>query len=71
MYFSRQRTLSESFFPGLTSASPPKFVNLEEIIAAAKGMANMALAHEIAVDSTFGLEKREPPENRFAYNFLI
>ncbi|XP_046686370.1 T-complex protein 11-like protein 1 [Homalodisca vitripennis] len=26
-------------------------------------MANMALAHEIAVDSNFELEKREPPEN--------
>uniref|UniRef100_A0A1B6HDJ8 T-complex protein 11-like protein 1 n=1 Tax=Homalodisca liturata TaxID=320908 RepID=A0A1B6HDJ8_9HEMI len=59
----RQRTLSESFFPGLTNASPPKFVSLEEIISAAKGMANMALAHEIAVDSNFELEKREPPEN--------
>ncbi|XP_054264355.1 T-complex protein 11-like protein 1 [Macrosteles quadrilineatus] len=59
----RQRTLSESLFPGLTSASPPKFVSLEEIISAAKGMANMALAHEIAVDSTFELGKREPPEN--------
>jgi len=59
----RQRTLSESIFPGLTSASPPKFVSLEEIISAAKGMANMALAHEIAVESSFELEKREPPEN--------
>jgi hypothetical protein len=28
-------------------------------------MANMALAHEIAVDSTFELEKKEPPENRY------
>uniref|UniRef100_A0A1B6KLL7 Uncharacterized protein n=1 Tax=Graphocephala atropunctata TaxID=36148 RepID=A0A1B6KLL7_9HEMI len=59
----RQRSLSESFFPGLTNASPPKFVSLEEIVSAAKGMANMALAHEIAVDSNFELEKREPPEN--------
>lgn len=56
--------MSESFFPGLTSASPPKFVSVEEIISAAKGMANMALVHEIAVNSTFELEKQEPPENR-------
>lgn len=63
----RQRTLSESFFPGLTSASPPKFVSLEEVMSAAKGMANMALVHEIAVNSTFELEKQEPPEKRWVY----
>lgn len=61
----RQRTLSESFFPDLTSPSPPRFVSLEDIISAANGMANMALAHEIAVDSTFQLEKQDPPPNRY------
>ncbi|KAG8040152.1 hypothetical protein G9C98_000722 [Cotesia typhae] len=40
----------------LTGASPPKFVSLDEIINAANGMTNMALAHEIAVDKNFKLD---------------
>ena len=39
-------------------------MSLDEIMAAADGMKNMALAHEIAVDTNFKLEKLEPPENR-------
>ncbi|XP_043267022.1 T-complex protein 11-like protein 1 isoform X2 [Venturia canescens] len=41
----------------MTAASPPKFVSLEEILHAANGMKNMALAHEIAVDKNFQLQK--------------
>lgn len=48
----------------LTGASPPKFVTLEDIMKAAHGMQNMALAHEIAVDNDFKLEPFEPPDNR-------
>uniref|UniRef100_A0A1B6DRJ1 T-complex protein 11-like protein 1 n=1 Tax=Clastoptera arizonana TaxID=38151 RepID=A0A1B6DRJ1_9HEMI len=59
----RQRTLSESMYPGITSSSPPKFLSFEEIMSAAKGMANMALIHEIAVDGGFEFEKVEPSEN--------
>ncbi|XP_050497074.1 T-complex protein 11-like protein 1 isoform X4 [Bombus vancouverensis nearcticus] len=47
---------------GLIGASPPKFVSLEEIINAANGMKNMALAHEIAVDKNFQLQKLEPDD---------
>lgn len=50
--------------PGVTDASPPRFVSLEEIMKAANGMTNMALAHEIAVDKNFMLKKLEPSENR-------
>lgn len=48
---------------GLTSASPPKFVSLEEIMQAAKSMQDMALVHHIAVDDNFKLEPVEPEEN--------
>ena len=41
----------------MTAASPPKFVSLDEIVQAANGMKNMALAHEIAVDKNFQLQK--------------
>ncbi|XP_058794679.1 T-complex protein 11-like protein 1 [Phymastichus coffea] len=48
---------------GWTTASPPKFVSLEEIMKAAKGMQNMALAHEIAVDKNFKIDKLEAEDN--------
>ncbi|KAJ9601070.1 hypothetical protein L9F63_000805 [Diploptera punctata] len=58
----RQKTTQGFVIPGV-AASPPKFVSLEEIMTAANGMKNMVLAHEIAVDKNFKLEKLEPPEN--------
>nr|XP_045621956.1 T-complex protein 11-like protein 1 isoform X4 [Procambarus clarkii] len=64
----RQRTVSDSspvhnfIFPGV-AASPPKFMSLEEVMKAAKGVSNMVLAHEIAVDKNFKLEKFDPPDN--------
>ena len=45
-------------------ASPPKFVSMESIMKAAEGVSNMALAHEIAVDSDFKLQKPEHSKNR-------
>ncbi|XP_071533954.1 T-complex protein 11-like protein 1 [Panulirus ornatus] len=64
----RQRTVSGSspvhnfIFPGV-AASPPKFMSLEEVMKATKGVSNMVLAHEIAVDKNFKLEKFDPPDN--------
>lgn len=46
-------------------ASPPRFVSLEELMAAAKGMTQMSLAHEIAVNKDFKLEPEEPRPNRY------
>lgn len=43
--------------------SPPKFVSIEEIMKAAHGVSNMVLAHEIAVDNEFTIEKVNAPEN--------
>lgn len=48
---------------GLTSASPPKFVSLEEIMQAANGMRDMALVHQIVVDQNFKLAPVDAPEN--------
>lgn len=59
----RQKTSQGFIIPGV-AASPPKFVSLEEIMTAASGMKNMALAHEIAVDKDFKLQNLEPPDNR-------
>lgn len=49
--------------PGVTGASPPKFVSLEEIMQAANGMRDMALVHQIVVDQDFKLKPAEPPAN--------
>ncbi|XP_072762501.1 T-complex protein 11-like protein 1 isoform X3 [Anoplolepis gracilipes] len=54
-----------NFMGGLTGASPPKFVSFDEIIKTANGMKNMALAHEIAVDKNFQLQKLEPEDGSF------
>lgn len=55
----------QNMISGWTGASPPKFVSHEEIIRAANGMTNMALAHEIAVDKNFQLQKLEPDDGTF------
>ena len=47
-------------------ASPPRFVTMDEIMQAAQGVSNMALAHEIVVDPDFRFNKQEPPPNRSA-----
>nr|CAG4636962.1 EOG090X04Z9 [Ceriodaphnia reticulata]SVE72900.1 EOG090X04Z9 [Ceriodaphnia reticulata] len=56
----RIRTTSQST-PAFVSASPPGFVSLEEIMKAANSVSKMALAHDIAVDDDFHLEKVELP----------
>lgn len=55
-----------AFGYGLTP-SPPKFVSLEEIMKAANGVENMVLAHEIAVDNNFRIEKVEASDNRYVF----
>ncbi|KAJ8311036.1 hypothetical protein KUTeg_011420, partial [Tegillarca granosa] len=70
----KQRTQSPSPqrgpLPFMVAASPPKFVSLEKLMAATNGVKDMALAHEIAVDNNFELEKMELPENRFCQKLL-
>ncbi|CAH1798477.1 unnamed protein product [Owenia fusiformis] len=47
----------------MVAASPPQFVSFDQLMSAANGVTNMALAHEIAVDNNFKLEKFEPDSN--------
>lgn len=65
MNSNRQRTTSQQFMvmSGLSAASPPKFVTLEEIMQAANSMKDMALVHQIVVDDEFKLQRAEPPPN--------
>lgn len=66
----RRRTRSRSsfspspgrgfFVPGFLEGSKNKSMTLAELMDASKGLTNMALAHEIAVDKDFSLQKIQP-----------
>lgn len=45
----------------LVPASPPKFINLEDIMRMANGVTDMTLAHEIAVGNDFKFHHAPPP----------
>jgi len=66
----RRRTRSRSsfspspgrgfFVPGFLEGSKNKSMSLAELMDSSKGLTNMALAHEIAVDKDFSLQKIQP-----------
>lgn len=67
---TRIRTESESsdksgprFVLPCTPNSPARILTLDEVQDMVKNIKNMALAHEIAVNTDFKLEAYEPPEN--------
>uniref|UniRef100_A0A8C1XKM0 T-complex 11, testis-specific-like 1 n=1 Tax=Cyprinus carpio TaxID=7962 RepID=A0A8C1XKM0_CYPCA len=43
-------------------SSPPRFVSVEELMETAKGVTNLALAHEIVMNSAFQVKPYEPGE---------
>ena len=45
-------------------ASPPKFINVRDVMQLANGVTDMALAHEIAIGSEFRLEQIEANPER-------
>ncbi|XP_019406877.1 PREDICTED: T-complex protein 11-like protein 1 [Crocodylus porosus] len=46
----------------MSNSSPPRFVSAEELMETAKGVTNMALAHEIVVNGDFRIKPTELPE---------
>ncbi|XP_003412343.1 T-complex protein 11-like protein 1 [Loxodonta africana] len=44
-------------------SSPPRFVTVEELLETAKGVTNMALAHEIALNGDFRIKPVQLPED--------
>lgn len=64
-YFNRNLNLEkQSLTLGFVTASPPRFVTVEELLETAKGVTNMALAHEIVVNGDFRIKPVELPEDR-------
>lgn len=47
------------------TASPPRLVTVEELLETAKGVTNMALAHEIVVNGDFRINTVELAEGRY------
>ncbi|XP_011385292.1 T-complex protein 11-like protein 2 isoform X1 [Pteropus medius] len=65
---SRQSFTSDSSSKSSSpaSASPPRTVTFDEVMAAARNLADMTLAHEIAVNENFQLKQDALPENSLA-----
>lgn len=65
-YFNRNSNLEKqiSYTGFFVIASPPRFVTVEELLETAKGVTNMALAHEIVVNGDFQIKPVELPEDR-------
>ncbi|XP_060632902.2 T-complex protein 11-like protein 2 [Anolis sagrei] len=63
--YSRQSFTSDSSSKPSSpaSTSPPKVVTFDEMMAAARNMSNLTLAHEIAVNENFHMERIEHPQN--------
>ncbi|KAK2509217.1 hypothetical protein MC885_000164 [Smutsia gigantea] len=62
---SRQSFTSDSSSKSSSpaSTSPPRVVTFDEVMAAARNLLNMTLAHEIAVNENFQLKQDALPEN--------
>ncbi|XP_051977119.1 T-complex protein 11-like protein 2 [Xyrauchen texanus] len=62
--FSRQSFTSDSSSKhNSPSCSPPKTLTLDEVMASARDLSNLSLAHEIVVNRNFQLEPPELPQN--------
>ncbi|XP_062348101.1 T-complex protein 11-like protein 2 isoform X5 [Cinclus cinclus] len=48
------------------SASPPKVITFDELMAATRNLSNWTLAHEIAVNANFCIKHEDYPQNSFA-----
>lgn len=48
----------------LSATSPPRGIMFDDVMAAAKNLSDMTLAHEIAVNENFQLRPNALPENR-------
>nr|XP_004650629.2 T-complex protein 11-like protein 2 [Jaculus jaculus]XP_045009060.1 T-complex protein 11-like protein 2 [Jaculus jaculus] len=65
---SRQSFMSDSSSKSSSpaSTSPPRVITFDEVMATAKNLTNLSLAHEIAVNENFRLEEDAIPENSLA-----
>nr|XP_054487861.1 T-complex protein 11-like protein 2 isoform X3 [Agelaius phoeniceus] len=55
-----------ALLPFRKSASPPKVITFDELMAATRNLSNWTLAHEIAVNANFCIKHEDYPQNSFA-----
>ncbi|KAL2102992.1 hypothetical protein ACEWY4_002160 [Coilia grayii] len=60
---SRQSFTSDSSKHSSPSTSPPKTITMDEVMASARNLCNLRLAHEIIVDRGFRVEPSQLPEH--------
>ncbi|XP_010629618.1 T-complex protein 11-like protein 2 isoform X2 [Fukomys damarensis] len=64
---SRQSLTSDSSSKSSSpTSSPPRVVTFDDVMATARNLSNLALAHEIAVNENFQLKQEALPENSLA-----
>ncbi|NWU98264.1 T11L2 protein, partial [Upupa epops] len=65
--YSRQSFNSDSSSkPSSPASSPPKVITFDELMAAARNLSNLTLAHEIAVNANFCIKHQDFPQNSLA-----
>ncbi|XP_064011474.1 T-complex protein 11-like protein 2 isoform X2 [Pogoniulus pusillus] len=65
--YSRQSFNSDSSSkPSSPASSPPKVITFDELMAAARNLTDLTLAHEIAVNANFCIKHEDFPQNSLA-----
>ncbi|XP_078054103.1 T-complex protein 11-like protein 1 [Mustelus asterias] len=49
--------------PGPSCSNPPRLISMTEVLETARDVSNMAIAHEIVINSNFRIQKVESPQN--------
>ncbi|KAF3689189.1 T-complex protein 11-like protein 1 [Channa argus] len=62
LFYQAHPEIFNQYFGDSTVISSPRFVFVEELMETAKGVTNMALAHEIMVNQAFQVKPQELPE---------
>ena len=60
-------TSSFELILGVTTASPPKNITLDDMMSSGKDLSNLTLAHEIIVNRDFHLEPPKLAQNRYTW----
>lgn len=58
-------SLHSHLLPCLFPASPPKVTTLDGVMASARDLVNLNLAHEIIMNNSFHVEQPNLPQNRY------
>ncbi|XP_051890922.1 T-complex protein 11-like protein 1 [Pristis pectinata] len=49
--------------PSISCSSPPRLVSVTEVLETARNVSNMAIAHEVVINSNFQIQQQESPQN--------